>query len=221
MDIYHREGDIDSSPALGADGTIYVGSDDNNLYALTDNGRRAEVDNMPPDMPITSSPALGADGTIYVGSNDDNLYALTDNGVGSVYTKWTYATQGDISSSPAIGADGTLYVGSIDNNLYAFKPVTSDRGDWWMFHHDVQHTGRSPFTGPAIPQLAWKYATGNAIYSSPALGADGTIYVGSNDDNLYALTASGALKWKYATGRRDLFLPGDRGGWHDLRGLRG
>ena len=75
-----------------------------------------------------------------------------------------------------------------------------ERGDWWMFHHDVQHTGRSPFTGPAIPQLKWKYATGSAIYSSPALGADGTIYVGSVDDNLYALTPSGSLKWKYTTG---------------------
>ena len=41
------------------------------------------------------------------------------------------------------------------------------------------------------------------IYSSPALGADGTIYVGSTDDYLYALTTrarAGTLKWHYATG---------------------
>ena len=25
----------------------------------------------------------------------------------------------------------------------------NEQGDWWMFHHDPQHTGRSPFTGPA------------------------------------------------------------------------
>ena len=39
--------------------------------------------------------------------------------------------------------------------------------------------------------------------SSPAIGADGTIYVGSDDDNLYALTdngTNGSLKWRYATG---------------------
>ena len=24
-------------------------------------------------------------------------------------------------------------------------------GDWWMFHHDPQHTGRSPFSGPTAP----------------------------------------------------------------------
>ena len=58
--------------------------------------------------------------------------------------------------------------------------------------------------------------------SSPAIGADGTIYVGSYDDNLYALTdngTSGSLKWKYATGNADRVLSGDRGGWHDLRGI--
>ena len=61
------------------------------------------------------------------------------------------------------------------------------------------------------------------IVSSPAIGADGTIYVGSWDDNLYALTdngTSGSLKWKYATGDAIDVLSGDRGGWHDLRGIR-
>jgi len=32
------------------------------------------------------------------------------------------------------------------------------------------------------------YPTGNYIYSSPAIGADGTVYVGSVDSYLYALT---------------------------------
>ena len=36
--------------------------------------------------------------------------------------------------------------------------------------------------------------------SSPAIGADGSIYVGSDDGNVYALTSSGAFKWSYLTG---------------------
>jgi outer membrane protein assembly factor BamB len=70
-----------------------------------------------------------------------------------------------------------------------------------MFHHDAQHTGRSPFTGPSVPELKWAYATGSGIFnSSPAIGADGTIYIGSDDNNLYALNPSdGSLKWKYPT----------------------
>jgi len=100
-----------SSPAIGADGTIYVGSD--KLYAINPNGTKkwayATGDY------INSSPAIGADGKIYVGSNDRNLYAINPDGT----QKWVIATGGPIASSPAIGADGTVYVGSDDKKLYA------------------------------------------------------------------------------------------------------
>ena len=35
--------------------------------------------------------------------------------------------------------------------------------------------------------LTWSYATGSVVYSSPAIGADGTVYVGSIDNKLYAI----------------------------------
>ncbi len=39
------------------------------------------------------------------------------------------------------------------------------------------------------------------VHSSPALGADGTIYVGSSDKHLHAVSeANGTVKWKYAAG---------------------
>ena len=43
-------------------------------------------------------------------------------------------------------------------------------------------------------------SSGDLIFSSPAIGLDGTIYVGSYDINLYAINPDGSLKWKYATG---------------------
>jgi outer membrane protein assembly factor BamB len=63
---------VESSPAIGADGTIYFGSGDFNLYALTDGGQDAVAEKWAFEAgPIeTSSPAIGADGTIYIGSND-------------------------------------------------------------------------------------------------------------------------------------------------------
>src|SRR5262249_46094927 len=70
---------------------------------------------------------------------------------------------------------------------------------WPMFRHDVQHTGRSPFLGPQMPHLRWASALG-AIESSPAIGSDGTIYVGSTDGTLYAVTPTGTPKWTFATG---------------------
>ncbi|MEM2089259.1 MAG: PQQ-binding-like beta-propeller repeat protein, partial [Thermoproteota archaeon] len=63
-----------SSPAIGYDGTIYVGSHDNYTYALNPDGSlkwKYETEAW-----VDSSPAIGSDGTIYVGSNDGGLYAI-------------------------------------------------------------------------------------------------------------------------------------------------
>ena len=35
--------------------------------------------------------------------------------------------------------------------------------------------------------LKWKYLTSVAVFSSPAIGIDGTVYCGSHDGNLYAI----------------------------------
>ena len=33
----------------------------------------------------------------------------------------------------------------------------------------------------------WEFETGSSVYSSPAIGSDGTVYVGSTDKKLYAI----------------------------------
>src|SRR5438093_7448104 len=48
----------------------------------------------------------------------------------------------------------------------------------------------------SIGTKIWEFQTGDAIYSSPALGADGTIYIGSADNKVYALDSNGAKKWE-------------------------
>jgi len=65
---------VESSPAVGADGTIYVGSRDYNLYALNPDGTQKWK--FATNGEVWSSPAVGADGTMYVGSADGNVYAL-------------------------------------------------------------------------------------------------------------------------------------------------
>ncbi len=62
---------------------------------------------------------------------------------------------------------------------------------WPMFGHDVQHTRRSEYSGPASPKAKWKFATGDYLGSSPAIGSDGTIYIGSRDKNVYAIKPDG------------------------------
>ncbi len=194
---------IESSPAVGADGTIYVGCDDGKLYALNpDNGAiRWEF---PTGTFIASSPAIAADGTIYFGAGDSRLHALNPDGT----QRWTFLAGDWIDSSPAIGADGTIYFGSFDNRVYA---VTRDGAQKWNFQ-----TGGRVFSSPAIGAdgtiyvgsgdqrlyaLApdgtkkWDYFANGDIQSSPTLGADGTIYFAA-DVNLYALNPNGTFRWK-------------------------
>jgi predicted small lipoprotein YifL len=35
--------------------------------------------------------------------------------------------------------------------------------------------------------VLWEFETGGPVYSSPAIGPDGTVYVGSTDNKLYAI----------------------------------
>ena len=109
--------DVDSSPAIAADGTVYVGSQDYKLYAITPAGQVKWT--VTTGAQVFSSPAIAADGTVYVGSNDGKLYAITAAG----QVKWTVTTDGYVQSSPAIAADGTVYVGSNDCKLYAVTPL--------------------------------------------------------------------------------------------------
>ncbi len=168
----HTNNSVYSSPAIGSDGTVYIGSQDNNVYALNPTDGSVKWKCPTGGFVNSSSPAIGADGTVYVGSEDNNVYALNPTD-GSV--KWKYPTGGPVDSSPAIGADGTVYVGSNDNYVYALNPTDGS--------------------------VKWKYPTGGSVVSSPAIGADGTVYVGSDDDYVYALNpADGSVKWKYNAG---------------------
>jgi outer membrane protein assembly factor BamB len=66
-----------------------------------------------------------ANGVVYVGSDDNNVYAL-NAGTGAFV--WKYTTGGAVYSSPAV-ANGMVYVGSADGNVYVFTaPLFSDLG---------------------------------------------------------------------------------------------
>ena len=68
---------MESSPAIGSDGTIYVGSRDDMFYAINPNGTLKW--SYTTGHIVVSSPAIGSDGTVYVGSYDDKLYAFGES----------------------------------------------------------------------------------------------------------------------------------------------
>ena len=94
----------------------------------------------------------------------------------------------------------SVYSGASDFNSGSGFSVAQSTVDWWpMFHHDLTHTGHSTSTVPNTNQTLWNYTTGLDVESSPAV-ADGIVYVGSWDGNVYGLNAStGALIWNYTT----------------------
>ena len=71
---------------------------------------------------------------------------------------------------------------------------------WPQFRGNPQHTAQSLLDGPQRGALSWSYVTGTFVSSSPAIGSDGALYVGSYDDRLYSLTSTGAFSWSYRTG---------------------
>ncbi len=60
---------------------------------------------------------------------------------------------------------------------------------------NINLSGQTPGT------KKWEFQTGGLVYSSPAIGSDGTVYVGSRDYKVYALNgATGAKNWEVLTG---------------------
>ena len=194
--------DVHSSPTV-VDGTVFVGSDDCNLYAV-DAATGDEEWAFETGDYVRSSPTV-VDGTVFVGSYD-NLYAVD---AASGEEQWAFVT-GDVRSSPTV-VDGTVFVGSYDENLYAVDAATGNQE--WAFETGVG-VSSSPtvadgtvFVGSdslyavdaATGEQEWAFQTG-LVESSPTV-VDGTVFVGSWDGNLYAVDAvTGEQQWAFETG---------------------
>jgi len=161
------------SPAIGSDGTIYLGSRlaaSGNFRAIRPDG--TEKWSYAGMTALTGgSASIGSDGTIYIGSADRNLHAINPDGS----NKWKFLTGGAIAfSTPSFANDGTIYIGSEDDKLYAINPNGTQK---WAFTK-----------------------TGFNFRSTASIGSDGTIYMGSDDKNLYAINPDGTEKWAFAAG---------------------
>lgn len=73
--------------------------------------------------------------------------------------------------------------------LAVSSPASSQLADsdWPCFQHDAQHTGRSELVGPEDPTVLWRYKGRNRLVSTPAIGEDGTIYLGHGRNPLCAI----------------------------------
>lgn len=161
-----NEDAFSSSPAISADGQrVYVADDGGWLYCLGASGL-GKISQYPPNdtwmpgmAPFFSTPAVYGS-KIYVGRDDGYFYRFDDN-AGQLTYRFSYNTSADISPSPAINSDGSRIV------------VGNDSGYVYCFNDSLG--------------LVWKVFTGSPISSSPAINGN-TVYFGSDDQNLYALS---------------------------------
>src|SRR5262249_29288725 len=94
-------GTVFSTPAV-ANGVVYVGSEDQNLYAF-DAATGAPLWSGATGGVIDASPAVGR-GLVFIGSFDGGVYAFDANGCGSSVCPavWGYATGGPVFASPTL-----------------------------------------------------------------------------------------------------------------------
>ncbi|MBZ0258246.1 PQQ-binding-like beta-propeller repeat protein, partial [bacterium] len=169
------------APMLVSDsGQTYAVSWNNYLYSIRPNGAllwSADIGGK-----LSSSPVLDEDGNIYVCTNDGSKIVVEKYQPGSKrqVTEWSENIQSGfnrIVSSPAIDTERqTLYVG------------VSRTGDGALYAVDLGAMRRK-----------FRVSLPKAVYSSPAIGPDGTVYVGCLDGSLYAIDGDArSIKWSYS-----------------------
>ena len=210
---YQTGGEVFSSPCV-VNGVVYIGSNDNNVYAL-DASTGAKLWNYTTSDSVESSPCV-VNGVVYVGSHDNNVYALN----ALTGTKlWNYTTGGWVISSPCV-VNGIVYVSSDDSNVYALDASTgvklwSHTAGWFgeesspCVANGVVYVGTDNFYVYALDASTganlWTYDIAGYADNAPCV-ANGIVYVGSSsgivgDGKVTALNASsGVHLWSYPTG---------------------
>jgi len=183
---FSTQGVVWSSPTV-LDGTVYIGSDDGNLYAIEAQTGSLKWQFLTQGI-VRSQPAI-AGGLVYFASDDGYLYAVEAQAGAQAWrtdignsmpsdgrrlggdpspTGWDYK-----QSSPIV-ADGQIYVGSLDGSVYALAAGTG--------------------------AINWTFKTGQKVRATPTL-ADGVLYIGSWDESMYALDVlTGQMLWTTPVG---------------------
>ena len=211
---------IFSTPIIGPDEMIYVGSADKKFYAL-DPLSGKEKWHFATDECIDSAACIDSEGTLFVASCDGRIYALDEEG----REKWRFnALKEYVGYTPStiywwegnitLGPTGLLYAGNDNFYLYALDrqgnlrwahptglniwsaPTFDEAGKMYGASFDMHVYCLDALSG----KVAWRRNIDNVIAASPALGSNGLLFVGHLGGALWALEqATGKKRWHLQT----------------------
>lgn len=203
---FRCEDEVRSSPRV-VEGVLYIGSYDNNLYALNA-ADGSFIWKFPTDGGIASTPCVHEE-MVLIGSEDGTLYAVSRRNGRQV---WACATGACIRSSARVQY-GHVFIGSDDGNLYAVN-LQSGRVVWKfesagpirstpLIAGEIVYVGSDDGYIYALDLRSgsskWKQNAHRRVTSSP-VADENLIYVGSGDGHLYALNSgSGWPVWRFRT----------------------
>jgi uncharacterized repeat protein (TIGR02543 family) len=143
---------------------------------------------------VATNPTPNCNSTQYTSGTIVRLTASSNANYG--FSNWSGVLIG--SSNPvSVTMDGNKsvtarFIATCNNCSVMNSP-------WPVYRQNQLRTGRSAYNGPSTPEAKWHYATDSYEGSAPAIGADGTVFVGLSN-TVYALTPAGAVVWSYTTG---------------------
>ncbi|MDO0933617.1 PQQ-binding-like beta-propeller repeat protein [Streptomyces sp. DG2A-72] len=197
-----------SSPTV-VDGVVYIGSDDNNVYAL-DAATGSKQWAYATGNRVAAAPTV-VDGVVYAGGLDNSVYAL-DAGTGK--RKWAYATGDWIKEAPTV-VDGVVYIGGY-RKVFALDAVTGNE-EWAYVSNDTSYSSPTVVDGvvyvgsstdvyaldAATGKKKWQYGTVELIRPWPT-AVDGVVYIGSGryDPNIGSTSAGSVFALDAATGNK-------------------
>jgi len=197
--VYTAEGEIDSSPAIGSDGTVYFTANDLCLYAVGPDGDlkwKFKVTENGTDK--LSAPALGEDDTVYFGSSRDDGYIAEEDQeiIGREYLyavgpdgklKWQFQARGKKVSMPAVRKDGVVIFATTSINY-------TENRDYELGDCFVQAVDRDG-------EWLWDYDSPDNDVSGPVLlDRDGYVYVSSDEGHMTCISGRGTMVWRAKVG---------------------
>lgn len=165
-----------ASPAVAADGTIYVGSQDDHLYAISPAGALLWRRDLGAD--IDCAAAIGDGGSIYVGTDGGQVIALDAKGL----VRWRAAVSGYVRGGLTLTRDGAVLAGTYGPAPRVVALDEATGAERWSFR--IQGTGAPEF----------------GIHGAPLEDAAGNLFFGAQDDQVYALDGTGQMRWSFDAG---------------------